>query len=345
MNTGSIGDFLAQLRKDHGLKQKEVADYLGTTDNCVSKWEHGNNLPDKGYLISLAELYNVEIEEILNGAINIEKRRKQKRNILINKIILIFLIVFIPILILLLIFFCVEYKSYNVYKMRSTSDENVISGYVIKKNNILLITGSILSIDKNFINEEELISVEVYYNKKLINTFNSLSFSYSVKDSIDINKITYKVFVRIKDKEIIKDVKMKYREYEETIKNKIINVNKIEDNDELINKKKLLDYGFVEKDDCFEYEDRNKYILIYKKNRNLFYYEFSDTIRFNINYYKNFNKIDVMLLSEYNNNKILLEKYTYNLNNKEVECYTTSCTSMEDMKNIIDFYATLAFGK
>ena len=40
-----IGAFIAQLRKEQNMTQKELADKLGVTDKAVSKWERGKGIP------------------------------------------------------------------------------------------------------------------------------------------------------------------------------------------------------------------------------------------------------------------------------------------------------------
>ena len=65
-----MGEFISELRKEHGLTQKQVGDMLGITDNSVSKWERGVNAPDIYYLAPLSEMFHVSIKELLNGKIN-----------------------------------------------------------------------------------------------------------------------------------------------------------------------------------------------------------------------------------------------------------------------------------
>lgn len=62
-----IGEFLAVLRKSHGLTQQEVADRLGVSNRTVSAWERGTVMPDILLLPELAELYEVTVDEILAG--------------------------------------------------------------------------------------------------------------------------------------------------------------------------------------------------------------------------------------------------------------------------------------
>lgn len=67
MNAKKIGAFLKRLRKEKGITQEQLAEILGVSGRTVSRWETGNNLPDLSILVQIAEFYDVEIKEILNG--------------------------------------------------------------------------------------------------------------------------------------------------------------------------------------------------------------------------------------------------------------------------------------
>lgn len=67
MNQEKIGRFIAELRKDKGLTQEQLAEKLGITKNAVSKWERGLGLMDMSLLKSLSEILQVSVTEILNG--------------------------------------------------------------------------------------------------------------------------------------------------------------------------------------------------------------------------------------------------------------------------------------
>ena len=55
MDNERFGTFLAQMRKEMGLTQKELADKLNVTDKAVSKWETGKGFPDVKLLEPLAQ--------------------------------------------------------------------------------------------------------------------------------------------------------------------------------------------------------------------------------------------------------------------------------------------------
>ena len=90
MNQEKIGQFIKKIRQDNKLTQKELADKLGVTYQAVSKWENGKNVPDISIMKEISKMFNVDIDEILDG----EKKTKKNSNLygLIIVIILIILL-------------------------------------------------------------------------------------------------------------------------------------------------------------------------------------------------------------------------------------------------------------
>ena len=58
---------LCELRKKHNLSQEELASMLGVSRQAVSKWERSESSPDTDNLIELAKIYNITLDELLNG--------------------------------------------------------------------------------------------------------------------------------------------------------------------------------------------------------------------------------------------------------------------------------------
>lgn len=67
MDAKITGCFIAQLRKELGLTQKELAEKLKVTDKAISRWETGKGLPDTSLLKPLAEIFGVSVGELLSG--------------------------------------------------------------------------------------------------------------------------------------------------------------------------------------------------------------------------------------------------------------------------------------
>ncbi len=56
---------LRDLRKKHGLSQKELAEKLMTTQAKVVSWENGDSVPDISYIAKLTVLYDVSADYLL----------------------------------------------------------------------------------------------------------------------------------------------------------------------------------------------------------------------------------------------------------------------------------------
>ena len=67
MNQQRMGEFLRQLRKEKGLTQEELAEKFYTSSRTVSRWETGKIMPDLNTLIELADFYQVDIKELIDG--------------------------------------------------------------------------------------------------------------------------------------------------------------------------------------------------------------------------------------------------------------------------------------
>lgn len=77
MNQNKIGEFLKELRKEKGLTQEQLAENLNVSRRTVSRWETGNNLPDLDVLIEMADYYEVDLRELLDGERKSEEMNKE----------------------------------------------------------------------------------------------------------------------------------------------------------------------------------------------------------------------------------------------------------------------------
>lgn len=82
MDLKKIGGFLKELRKEKGLTQEQLAEIIGVSGRTVSRWETGANMPDLSILIELADYYNVEMKEILDGERKSEIMEKELKETL-----------------------------------------------------------------------------------------------------------------------------------------------------------------------------------------------------------------------------------------------------------------------
>ena len=82
MNQQKIGEFLKHLRKDKGLTQEQLAEQFYVSSRTVSRWETGSNMPDLDLLINLADFYDVDIREIIDGERKSENMNNETKDTL-----------------------------------------------------------------------------------------------------------------------------------------------------------------------------------------------------------------------------------------------------------------------
>lgn len=77
MNQQKIGTFLKKLRNEKELTQEQFAEKLGVSRRTVSRWETGTNMPDLDLLMEIADYYQVDLRELLDGERKSEKMNKE----------------------------------------------------------------------------------------------------------------------------------------------------------------------------------------------------------------------------------------------------------------------------
>ncbi len=63
----TLGKRIADLRREKGLKQDELAEMLSVSPQAVSKWENDQTCPDISLLPELAKILGVSVDELLSG--------------------------------------------------------------------------------------------------------------------------------------------------------------------------------------------------------------------------------------------------------------------------------------
>lgn len=80
MNTIEIGKYIKAKRIEMHLTQKQLADKLNLSFQAISKWETGTTLPDTSILLSLSDVLEVTVDQILNAG-EFRKRMNKKVNV------------------------------------------------------------------------------------------------------------------------------------------------------------------------------------------------------------------------------------------------------------------------
>ena len=63
MGVEIIGKQIATMRKEKGIKQEELANYVGVSTQAVSKWENGG-VPDTELLPKIADFFSVSVDSL-----------------------------------------------------------------------------------------------------------------------------------------------------------------------------------------------------------------------------------------------------------------------------------------
>ena len=82
IDQNKIGGFLRELRKEKELTQEQLAEKFGVSSRSVSRWENGSTMPDLSILVELADYYEVDIKEIIDGERKSEIMKKEEKETL-----------------------------------------------------------------------------------------------------------------------------------------------------------------------------------------------------------------------------------------------------------------------
>ena len=74
-----IGKFIKKLREEKGLSQNQLSEIVHVTRQAVSTWEVGRSLPDSSILLELSKLFDVSINELLQGEKNYNNSSKSQK--------------------------------------------------------------------------------------------------------------------------------------------------------------------------------------------------------------------------------------------------------------------------
>ena len=69
---------LAMLRKEKGLTQAELAEKLNYSDKAISRWEHGDTLPDVNVLCELCDFYGITLNDLADEECKIKENEATK---------------------------------------------------------------------------------------------------------------------------------------------------------------------------------------------------------------------------------------------------------------------------
>ena len=67
MDQEKIGAFIRELRKERNMSQEQLAEVFNVSSKSISRWGNGKTMPDISIIIELADYFEVDIRELLQG--------------------------------------------------------------------------------------------------------------------------------------------------------------------------------------------------------------------------------------------------------------------------------------
>lgn len=332
-----VGKFIENLRKEKGLTQQDLADILSVSNQAVSKWEGGRNLPDIAIQRVICDTFNITMEELHAGERDIKKRNKTKKIRKENKIFSIALMCIVPVMVFFVVYFS-----------QITNEENSIRANLLifkLPRKLIIFINNIYPCNYE-VKDSDLLDLKLYSgNKKLLNS------SMIKNDIFEIDALTFdpnnvKLILNIESvtgekRKFQREVKLvKYTSNDrndDKYKNKSL---KFLSNDEIV--KKLLKDGYINTENkVYEKEiiennatTRVKYDLDHE-NINILYIHNEYTGKISIDY-----QLKTFQTVVFNTNNInnISEKYIFDLKNEKNICEIGECATLKKTRKMVEKY-------
>lgn len=345
-----VGKFIENLRKEKGLTQQDLADILSVSNQAVSKWEGGRNLPDIAIQRVICDTFNITMEELHAGERDIKKRNKTKKIRKENKIFSIALMCIVPVMVFFVVYFIINFRALKIYYSNSqiTNEENSIRANLLifkLPRKLIIFINNIYPCNYE-VKDSDLLDLKLYSgNKKLLNS------SMIKNDIFEIDALTFdpnnvKLILNIESvtgekRKFQREVKLvKYTSNDrndDKYKNKSL---KFLSNDEIV--KKLLKDGYINTENkVYEKKiDKDNSLLRIKydlehENINILYIHNEYTEKISIDYQAKMFKTIV-----FNNNNInnISEKYIFDLKNEKNICEIGECATLKKTRKMVEKY-------
>ena len=345
-----VGKFIENLRKEKGLTQQDLADILSVSNQAVSKWESGRNLPDIAIQRVICDTFNITMEELHAGERDIKKRNKTKKIRKENKIFLITLMCIVPVMVFFVVYFIINFRALKIYYSNSqiTNEENSIRANLLifkLPRKLIIFINNIYPCNYE-VKDSDLLDLKLYSgNKKLLNSsmikndvfeLDALTFDpNNVKLILNIESVTGE---KRKFQRKVKLVKYTSNDRnDDKYKNKSL---KFLSNDEIV--KKLLKDGYINTENkVYEKEiivnnaiTRVKYDLDHETIEILYVHN-SYTEKIVVDY-----QVKIFQTVVFNNNNInnISEKYIFDLKNEKNICEIGECATLKKTRKIVEKY-------
>lgn len=336
-----VGKFIENLRKEKGLTQQDLADILSVSNQAVSKWEGGRNLPDIAIQRGICDTFNITMEELHAGERDIKKRNKTKKIRKENKIFSIALMCIVPVMVFFVVFFIINFRALKIYYSNSqiTNEENSIRANLLifkLPRKLIIFINNIYPCNYE-VKDSDLLDLKLYSgNKKLLNS------SMIKNDVFELDALTFdpnnvKLILNIesvtgKKRKFQREVKLvKYTSNDrndDKYKNKSL---KFLSNDEIV--KKLLKDGYINtENEVYEKKiDKDNTLLRIKYDLD---HETIEILHVHNNYTEKIvvdYQLKIFRTVVFNNNNInnISEKYIFDLKNEKNICEIGECATLK----------------
>lgn len=174
MNMQKIGKFILQLRQEKNLSQSDLANLIPVTRQAVSRWEKGQSIPDSSTLLIISKIFDVSINELLNGERLKKEEPKKLEKIALDMIdknnsqskkfkrVLLFMVLIILLLSFsfLAYYFINSYNSITVYKIEGENKNFTMQNgiFISTKQKTYFRLGKLI-----YNNNIEVKNVRLYY--------------------------------------------------------------------------------------------------------------------------------------------------------------------------------------
>lgn len=345
-----VGKFIENLRKEKGLTQQDLADILSVSNQAVSKWEGGRNLPDIAIQRVICDTFNITMEELHAGERDIKKRNKTKKIRKENKIFSIALMCIVPVMVFFVVYFIINFRALKIYYSNSqiTNEENSIRANLLifkLPRKLIIFINNIYPCNYE-VKDSDLLDLKLYSgNKKLLNS------SMIKNDIFEIDTLTFdpnnvKLILNIESvtgekRKFQREVKLvKYTSNDrndDKYKNKSL---KFLSNDEIV--KKLLKDGYINTENkVYEKKiDKDNTLLRIKYDLDhetieILHVHNSYTEKIVVDY-----QLKIFRTVVFNNNNIdnISEKYVFDLKNEKNICEIADCATLKNTRKMVEKY-------
>lgn len=345
-----VGKFIENLRKEKGLTQQDLADILSVSNQAVSKWEGGRNLPDIAIQRVICDTFNITMEELHAGERDIKKRNKTKKIRKENKIFSIALMCIVPVMVFFVVFFIINFRALKIYYSNSqiTNEENSIRANLLifkLPRKLIIFINNIYPCNYE-VKDSDLLDLKLYSgNKKLLNS------SMIKNDVFELDALTFdpnnvKLILNIESvtgekRKFQREVKLvKYTSNDrndDKYKNKSL---KFLSNDEIV--KKLLKDGYINtENEVYEKKiDKDNTLLRIKYDLD---HETIEILHVHNNYTEKIvvdYQLKIFRTVVFNNNNInnISEKYIFDLKNEKNICEIGECATLKKTRKMVEKY-------